>query len=137
VASAARTGADSQRLRTFREVIAEALSRGRDAKGIWQDLVDDHGFRARYASVKRFVLKLRGGTAVEARVVITTAPGEESQVDYGDGLMVRYPATGKYRRTRLFVSRWLHADTPEVRCGHRLSLARSVRPDTGGLHLRG
>jgi transposase len=87
----------------FREVIAEALTRGRNAKAIWQDLVDDHGFRAGYASVKRFALKLRGGTAVEARVVITTAPGEEAQVDYGSGPMVRHPATGKYRRTRLFV----------------------------------
>jgi transposase len=84
-------------------VIAEALSRGRNAKGIWQDLVDGHGFRSGYASVKRFVLKLRGGTAVEARVVITTSPGEEAQVDYGEGPMVHYPATGKYRRTRLFV----------------------------------
>ena len=42
-------------------------------------------------------------TPPEARVVITTAPGEEGQVDYGDGPMVRDPATGKYRRTRLFV----------------------------------
>src|SRR5712692_1386392 len=87
----------------FREVIAEALGRGRNAVAIWQDLVDDHGFRARYASVRRFVLKLRGSTPAEARVVITTAPGEEAQVDYGDGPMVRNPATGKYRRTRLFV----------------------------------
>jgi transposase len=87
----------------FREVIAKALSRGRNAMAIWQDLVDDHGFRAGYASVKRFVLKLRGSTPIEARVVITTAPGEESQVDYGDGPMVRHAATGKYRRTRLFV----------------------------------
>ena len=39
----------------------------------------------------------------EARVVIETAPGEEAQVDYGDGPMVRDPQTGKYRRTRLFV----------------------------------
>jgi len=35
--------------------------------------------------------------------VITTAPGEEAQVDYGEGPMVRDAATGKYRRTRLFV----------------------------------
>jgi transposase len=35
--------------------------------------------------------------------VITTAPGEEAQVDYGEGPMVRDPRTGKYRRTRLFV----------------------------------
>jgi transposase len=87
----------------FRELISEALSRGRNAKAIWQDLVDDHGFRAGYSSVKRYVLKLQGAVAPEARVVITTAPGEEGQVDYGDGPMVRDPATGKYRRTRLFV----------------------------------
>jgi transposase len=88
---------------SFRELIAEALSRGRNAKAIWQDLVDDHGFCGRYASVKRFVSKLRGTTVPEARVVITTAPGEEAQVDYGDGPMVRDVSTGKYRRTRLFV----------------------------------
>ncbi len=44
----------------FRELIAEALSRGRNAKAIWQDLVDEHGFTGRYASVKRFAAKLRG-----------------------------------------------------------------------------
>ena len=87
----------------YRELIVEALGRGRNAMAIWQDLVDDHGFPARYASVRRFVATLRHRPAVEARVVITTAPGEEAQVDYGDGPMVRDPATGKHRRTRLFV----------------------------------
>lgn len=86
-----------------REVIERAVGQGRNAMAIWQDLVDDHGFQAGYASVKRFVLKLRGSKPAEARVVITTAPGEEGQVDYGQGPMVRYPDTGKYRRTRLFV----------------------------------
>src|SRR5213075_971732 len=80
-----------------------ALERGRNAMAIWQDLVDDHGFVARYASVRRFVRLLRGAAPIDARVVITTAPGEESQVDYGEGPMVRHPVTGKYRRTRLFV----------------------------------
>lgn len=88
----------------YRELIAEALGRGRNAMAIWQDLVDDHGFTARYASVRRFVVTLRGVAPAEARVVITTAPGEEGQVDYGgDGPMVRDPSTGKYRRVRLFV----------------------------------
>jgi transposase len=82
---------------------SHALRRGRNAMAIWQDLVDDHGFTARYASVRRFVVGLRGIAAPEARVVITTAPGEEAQVDYGEGPMVRHPQTGKYRRTRLFV----------------------------------
>jgi transposase len=87
----------------YRELIVEALGRGRNAMAIWQDLVDGHRFPARYASVRRFVVALRGSTRVEARVVIATAPGEEGQVDYGDGPMVRHPKTGKYRRTRLFV----------------------------------
>ena len=48
-------------------------------------------------------LSVRLAAPVEARVVIRTAIGEEGQVDYGEGPMVRHPATGKYRRTRLFV----------------------------------
>ena len=87
----------------YRELIIAALARGRNAMGIWQDLVDGHGFTGGYDSVKRFVAKLRGHASPEARVVIETAPGEEAQVDYGTGPMVRDPATGKYRRTRLFV----------------------------------
>ena len=87
----------------YREIIATALARGRNAVAIWQDLVDDYGFPGRYASVRRFVVKLRGRTPTEARVVITTAPGDEAQVDYGEGPMVRDRGTGKYRRTRLFV----------------------------------
>ena len=57
----------------------------------------------RYDSVKRFVGKLRGTAPIDARVVIRTEPGEEAQVDYGDGPMVCHPATGKRKRTRLFV----------------------------------
>ncbi len=85
----------------YREIIEAALSKGRNAVAIYQDLVDTQGFAARYASVKRFVRKLRGAPTPEARVVIVTAPGEEGQVDYGSGPMVRDPQTGKYRRTRL------------------------------------
>lgn len=87
----------------YRELIVAALAKGRNAMGIWQDLVDGHGFAGRYNSVKRFVAKLRGHASPEARVVIETEPGEEAQVDYGTGPMVLDPATGKYRRTRLFV----------------------------------
>jgi len=87
----------------YRELIELALSRGRNAMAIWQDLVDEHGFPARYASVRRFVVKLRGQRRPEAHPVIITAAGEEAQVDYGDGPMVRHAGTGKYRRTRLFV----------------------------------
>lgn len=87
----------------YRETIELGLSRGRNATAIWQDLVDQHGFAGGYQSVKRFVRKLRGVQSPEARAVILTPAGEESQVDYGTGPMVRDPQSGKYRRTRLFV----------------------------------
>ena len=45
--------------------------------------------------------KLRGAVSPEARAIIQTQPGEECQVDYGTGPMVRDPDSGKYRRTRL------------------------------------
>jgi transposase len=87
----------------YRDLIEIALARGRDAMAIYRDLVDDHGFPAHYASVRRFVLKLRGQRPAEAHPVIVTGLGEEGQVDYTQGPMVRHPVTRKYRRTRLFV----------------------------------
>ena len=101
-ASSARRQSAS-RCEPFLEFIELSLAKGRNAKAIWQDLVDDHGFTGRYASVKRFVHNLRGGSSIEPRAVIVTPPGEEAQVDYGAGPMVRDEAAGRYRRTRLFV----------------------------------
>jgi len=95
-----RSGSGSE---AYRELIELELSRGRNATGIFQDLVDTHGFTGGYQSVKRFVRKLRGTVSPEARVIIETRLGEECQVDYGTGPMVRDPDSGKYRRTRLFV----------------------------------
>jgi hypothetical protein len=86
----------------YRQLIEEGLSCGRNAMAIWQDLVSFHGFSGGYQTVKRFVRKLRGSEP-QAAGIILTAPGEEGQVDYGSGPLVRHPQTGKYRRTRLFV----------------------------------
>ena len=70
----------------YGEAIEVGLSRGRNAKAIWQDLVDVYGFAGGYQSVKRFIRKFRGTQSPEACVVIETAPGE----DYGEsGVMVR------------------------------------------------
>ena len=104
-----KTAQEADRKRTasasevYREIILQELSRGRNAMGIWQDLVDRHGFAGGYQSVKRLVRTLRGAASPEARVIIETRLGEECQVDFGTGPMVRDPDSGKYRRTRLFV----------------------------------
>src|ERR1700691_3878218 len=87
----------------YGELIELELERGRNSMGIWQDLVDSHGFGGGYQSVLRYVRKLRAIAPPEARAIIETPIGEECQVDYGTGPMVRDPVTGKYRRTRLFV----------------------------------
>jgi transposase len=59
--------------------------------------------RGGYQSVKRFVRKLRGAAIAGSAGDHRDALGEEAQVDYGSGPMVRDPESGKYRRTRLFV----------------------------------
>jgi transposase len=98
-----KRGPSASACEPYRELIELALARGRNAMAIWQDLVSQCGFAGAYTSVKRFVRRLRGTRVPEAHPVIVTAPGEEAQVDYGTGPMVRDPQTGKYRRTRLFV----------------------------------
>ena len=63
----------------FFDFIELSLSKGRNARAIYQDLVDGHGFQGRYQSVKRFVRQLRGRPGTPACAVIVTPPGE----DYG------------------------------------------------------
>ena len=54
----APTGSRSE-CESFREVILEKLQLGLSAQRIYQDLVDDHGFSAKYYSVRRYVNQLR------------------------------------------------------------------------------
>src|SRR6185437_11543011 len=59
----------------YRQVIELGLSRGRNAKAIWQDLVDNDGFTAGYQSVQRFIGKLCSAAVLEARAVIENRSG--------------------------------------------------------------
>jgi hypothetical protein len=70
---------------------------------IWQGLVDRHGFNGRYANLQRYARRVRGGLTPEPTGIIATGPGEEAQVDYREGPIVRALTSGKHRRTRLFV----------------------------------
>ena len=81
----------------FHDVIVEALGLGRNSVAIWQDLVGDHGFTARYASVRRFVLKLPAsrrskrawssgpGPARKARSITARAPWSVTQTQVSIG----------------------------------------------------
>lgn len=85
-----------------RSFIEEQVKLKRNAMAIYQELVDQHGFASRYNSVKRFVRGLKK-QAPECFDRLEFGPGEEAQVDYGEGAPTRHPVTGKYRRPRLFV----------------------------------
>ena len=69
-----------------------------------------------------------------------TPPGEEAQVDYGSGPMVRDPHSGRYRRTRLFVltlgySRKSRAPAHlSIQHAHLGRTARAGLPPTGRRH---
>lgn len=76
---------------------------GRNATAIYQDLVDLHGFGGAYNSVKRFVAQLRHKEP-EQFDRLSFLPGEEMQVDYGEGAPTRVPGTDRYRKPRLFVA---------------------------------
>ncbi len=84
-----------------REWIEGQVALGRNAQSIYQDLVGLHGFGHRYNSVKRFVRALKAREP-ERFDVLESLPGEEAQVDYGQGALTRLP-NGKYRRPWLFV----------------------------------
>jgi len=87
----------------YRPFIEEQLRLGRNAMAIYQDLVDAHGFVARYNSVKRFVARIRVKQP-EQFDRLSFRPGEEMQVDYGEGAPTRMPGGERYRKPRLFVA---------------------------------
>ena len=84
-----------------REWIEKQVGLGRKAVAIYQDLVERFGFTYRYNSVKRFVRGLKKKDP-EQYDRLEYLPGEEVQVDYGQGAQTLHPS-GKYRRPRLFV----------------------------------
>jgi transposase len=83
------------------EWIEAQVQLGRNAMSIYQDLVEQHGFTHRYNSVKRFVAKLRAREP-ERFDVLEFLPGEEAQVDFGQGAPTLYKP-GRYKRPWLFV----------------------------------
>jgi len=78
------------------------LSKGRNAKAIWQDLVDTYGFR-RIPERQAIHPQVPREAVAGSLCGHSDRAGEEIQVDYGTGPMVRDAHRGKHRRTRLFV----------------------------------
>jgi transposase len=97
--SSSPTGASA--CESHRPWIESQLLLGRNAQSLYQDLVEQHGFEHRYNSVKRFVARLKA-RAPERFDVLEFLPGEEAQVDYGQGAPTLWKP-GHYKRPGLFV----------------------------------
>ena len=91
-----------------RVFIEAQLRLRRNATAIFQDLVDAHGYSGAYNSVKRFVRALRKKTP-EQFDRLSFLPGEEMQVDYGEGAPTLVPGTNRYKKPRLFVATLRHS----------------------------
>lgn len=94
------TGSGRQSLcAPLQEVIEKAVEAGLSAQRIYQDLVGGHGFEGSYHSVQRFVRQLRATEPIPF-VRLEVAPGQEAQVDFGQGAWVI--EKGKRKRPHLF-----------------------------------
>lgn len=87
----------------YRDYVEAQLRLKRNAMAIYQDLVDQFGFTGAYNSVKRFTAKLRFREP-EQFDRLEFSPGEEMQVDYGEGAPTRVLGSTRYRKPRLFVA---------------------------------
>jgi hypothetical protein len=110
----------------YREIIALAVGRGRNAMAIYQDLVTEHGLRAKYASVRRFVARLRGQKVPEAHVVIHTEgrPGRAGRLRRG--------ADGAAARDRKVPSDAALRPSPSGTAGNRSGCPASSRARASG-----
>lgn len=84
----------------FHELILLKLEQGLTAQRVYQDLCDEHGFPAKYHSVRRYIAKLGKSTDVPFRRM-EVGPGEQLQVDFGLGAPC-LDHSGKLRRTYVF-----------------------------------
>jgi transposase len=92
----------------YRDVILAKLDGGLTAQRVWQDLVSEYGFAAKYHSVRRYVRKLTPAPLPFRRM--ECEPGAEAQVDFGTGATVVIPldqplpagVTRRRRKTHVF-----------------------------------
>jgi len=71
-----------------RQWIEDQVRLGRNAMSIYQDLVERFNFNHKYNSVKRFVRKLKQKSP-KLFDRLEFLPGEEPQVDYGQGALTK------------------------------------------------
>ncbi len=80
------------------DFIAAGVKRGLTAQRIWLDLVEERGFSGGYASVQRYVRRIRVQRP-EVADVMEHPPGQEGQIDFFRSAALVLDGEGKWRRS--------------------------------------
>jgi transposase len=96
IPTAGKSGRASQ-CEPLRIEIEAKLAVGLSAQRIWQDVRSERDYLGSYESVKRFVRALRASSPAPFRRM-ETLPGEQAQVDFGQGAPTRKPGCSRLRR---------------------------------------
>lgn len=91
---------NSSALQPFTGTVRTFFLQRLTAQRMYQDLVEDHGYKGSYDSVKRYVRKLRKRIRL-FKERLPHLPGREAQVDFGKSTC-RVKVNGVYRRVWLF-----------------------------------
>lgn len=95
-----QTGSSGSLCAPWQEQIERGFQEGLSVQRIYQDLVSEHGFAGSYHSVRRFLLRLHPGEAELPFRRMECEPGQELQIDFGQGAWVI--EDGRRRKTHLF-----------------------------------
>ena len=87
---------------SYRELIEKWEKANVEVAAMHQRL-NERGYTGSYAAVWRFVRRLKEKGDPDVTVRVETKPGEEAQVDFGYAGMMIDPASGKLRKTWVFV----------------------------------
>lgn len=110
---------------TFHDSIVAKLDQGLTAQRIFQDLQTEHGFTAKYHSVRRYIAKLRDTTELPFRR-LECEPGAELQVDFGTGAKCQN-AEGKWIKTHVFRAVLSHSRKGYSEAVTRLTVERFIQ----------
>jgi len=80
----------------YHDIVEAKLEKGLSAQRIHQDLQIEQGFTGAYECVKRYVKKIEQSVALPFRRM-ECLPGEEAQIDFGQGAWISLP-NGKRKR---------------------------------------
>ena len=93
-------GSQTSTCAPWQEQIEKGFKEGLSVQRIYQDLVSEHGFDGSYHSVRRFLLRLHPAGAELPFRRMECEPGQELQIDFGQGAWVI--GDGRRRKTHLF-----------------------------------